>query len=65
MCEARDPKGLYKRARSGEIPEFTGISSPYERPEHAELVIHTGERSVDDCLSELIAYVDRAFTAEQ
>jgi bifunctional enzyme CysN/CysC len=65
VCEARDPKGLYKRARSGEIPEFTGISSPYESPEQAELVIHTGERSVDDCLSELMAYVDRAFTAER
>ncbi|MCU1640184.1 MAG: Sulfate adenylyltransferase [Nocardia sp.] len=38
-CELRDPKGLYKRARSGELPEFTGISSPYERPEYAELVI--------------------------
>jgi bifunctional enzyme CysN/CysC len=65
VCEARDPKGLYKRARSGEIPEFTGISSPYEPPEQAELVIHTGERSVDDCLSELMAYVDRAFAAER
>jgi bifunctional enzyme CysN/CysC len=65
VCEARDPKGLYKRARSGEIPEFTGISSPYEPPEQAELVIHTGERAVDDCLSELMAYVDRAFAAER
>jgi bifunctional enzyme CysN/CysC len=65
VCEARDPKGLYKRARSGEIPEFTGISSPYEPPEQAELVIHTGERSVDDCLSELMAYVEREFAAER
>jgi bifunctional enzyme CysN/CysC len=65
VCEARDPKGLYRRARAGEIPEFTGISSPYEPPEQAELVILTSERSVDDCLSELMAYVDRAFAAER
>ena len=50
---------------SGEIPEFTGVSSPYEAPEQVELVIHTGERPVDDCLSELMAYVDRAFAAER
>jgi bifunctional enzyme CysN/CysC len=65
VCEARDPKGLYKRARAGEIPEFTGVSSPYEPPEQAELVIHTGERTVDDCLGELMAYVERAFVAER
>jgi bifunctional enzyme CysN/CysC len=65
VCEARDPKGLYKRARTGEIPEFTGVSSPYEPPEQAELVIHTGLRPVDDCLSELTAYVERAFAAER
>jgi bifunctional enzyme CysN/CysC len=65
VCEARDPKGLYKRARTGEIPEFTGVSSPYEPPEAPELVIHTGEHSVDDCLSELMAYVERAFVAER
>jgi bifunctional enzyme CysN/CysC len=65
VCEARDPKGLYKRARAGDIPEFTGVSSPYEAPEQAELVVHTGERTVDDCLSELMAYVERAFVAER
>ncbi len=41
VCEQRDPKGLYRRARTGEIPEFTGISSPYEPPESAELVVRT------------------------
>src|SRR5690606_7959564 len=65
VCERRDPKGLYKRARAGEIPEFTGVSSPYEPPEQPELVIHTGERSVEECLSELMAYVEREFAAER
>jgi bifunctional enzyme CysN/CysC len=65
VCEARDPKGLYKRARTGEIPEFTGVSSPYEPPEAPELALHTGEHSVDDCLSELMAYVEREFVAER
>ena len=41
-CEARDTKGLYKKARAGQIPEFTGISAPYEAPDRAELVLHTG-----------------------
>jgi bifunctional enzyme CysN/CysC len=65
VCEARDPKGLYKRARAGEIAEFTGVSSPYEPPESPELVVHTGEGAVDDCLSELMAYVERAFAPER
>jgi len=64
ICEQRDPKGLYRRARTGEIPEFTGISSPYESPESAELVVHTDLLSVDECLSELSAYVERAFAPE-
>jgi adenylylsulfate kinase len=41
LCEKRDPKGLYKKARAGEIPNFTGVSDPYEPPENPELVIHT------------------------
>ncbi len=45
-CEQRDPKGLYKKARAGQIPEFTGISSPYEAPEHPELHLRTGERTL-------------------
>ncbi|MFN7587523.1 MAG: adenylyl-sulfate kinase [Planctomycetota bacterium] len=47
-CEARDPKGLYRKARAGEIREFTGISSPYEPPERPELVLPTGERSLTE-----------------
>jgi len=43
VCEQRDPKGLYKKARAGEIKEFTGIDAPYEEPEHPELVINTSE----------------------
>lgn len=60
-CESRDPKGLYRRARSGEIPEFTGVSSPYEPPEQADLVVPTDEQSVEDCLTMLIRYVEGHF----
>jgi bifunctional enzyme CysN/CysC len=60
-CEMRDPKGLYKKARAGEIEEFTGISAPYEPPEEPELVIDTTERTVEDCLEELVAYVETHF----
>jgi len=49
VCESRDPKGLYKKARSGEIPEFTGISSPYEQPEQPALQLPTGQLSLDEC----------------
>ena len=50
ICEERDPKGLYKKARSGEIPGFTGVSSPYERPETPEMTLNTGLLSVEQCL---------------
>jgi bifunctional enzyme CysN/CysC len=61
VCEQRDPKGLYARARTGEIPEFTGISSPYEAPDNAQLTIRTDLLSVEDCLSELVGYVEKNF----
>lgn len=48
ICEERDPKGLYKKARAGEIPEFTGISAPYEAPESPELVLKTGEENLEE-----------------
>ena len=54
ICEERDPKGLYKKARAGEIPEFTGISAPYEEPENAEIVVDTGEISLDDCVIQVL-----------
>jgi len=56
-CEKRDVKGLYKRARAGEIKEFTGISSPYEIPENPELVIKTEGKTVESCVDEILAYL--------
>lgn len=57
VCEERDPKGLYKKARAGEIPEFTGISSPYEAPDHAELVINTGDKTIQESVQIIIDYL--------
>ncbi len=57
-CESRDVKGLYQKARAGEIPEFTGISAPYEVPEKPEVVLDTNERSVEESVSELIGYLE-------
>lgn len=59
VCEARDPKGLYKKARAGEIPEFTGVSAPYEAPEAPELVLHTAERTVEECVNQVESYLER------
>ena len=61
VCEARDPKGLYKKARAGIIPDFTGISSPYERPESPALSLNTGCMSIDVCVADLRDYAMRAF----
>jgi adenylylsulfate kinase len=55
VCEARDPKGLYRRARAGQLAEFTGISSPYEAPEAAEVVVDSATASVDDAVGKLLA----------
>lgn len=57
LCEARDPKGLYRRARAGEIVQFTGISDPYEPPEDAEVVLLTEGRSPEQSAAELLAYL--------
>ncbi|MET0029276.1 MAG: adenylyl-sulfate kinase [Candidatus Thiodiazotropha sp.] len=54
VCESRDVKGLYKKARAGLIPHFTGISSPYEPPINPEISIKTGDREVEDCVAEII-----------
>jgi bifunctional enzyme CysN/CysC len=62
-CESRDPKGLYERARRGEIKDFTGISSPYEPPESPDLVVPTDELDVEDCLALLLRYVGERFKA--
>lgn len=53
-CEKRDPHGLYQKARSGEIPEFTGISSPYEAPNSPDIELNTAELSVDECVERLL-----------
>lgn len=55
VCESRDVKGLYKRARAGEIKEFTGISSPYEIPEHPELVVDTDKQSLEQSVDAVLA----------
>jgi len=54
-AEGRDPKGLYRKARQGELPHFTGIDSPYEAPETAELILHTDALSVEQCVDKLMA----------
>lgn len=54
ICEQRDIKGLYKRARAGEIQQFTGISSPYEEPRHAELTLDTGTTSLEECVNQTL-----------
>jgi adenylylsulfate kinase len=58
VCEERDPKGLYKKARSGEIPNFTGVSAPYEEPENAEIVIDTANKDVEQCAHEIVQYLE-------
>jgi adenylylsulfate kinase len=57
-CEGRDVKGLYKKARAGEIPEFTGISAPYEAPEKPELILDTNTQTVEESVSELVKYLE-------
>lgn len=56
-CENRDPKGLYKKARSGEIPEFTGISAPYEAPDHPEIILDIEHESIDQSVDRVIQYL--------
>jgi adenylylsulfate kinase len=58
-CEERDVKGLYKKARAGEIPEFTGISAPYEAPERPELVVRTKDQSVEDSAKQVLEFLER------
>jgi adenylylsulfate kinase len=58
-CESRDVKGLYQRARRGEIPEFTGISAPYEAPERPELVLDTNRQGVEESVASLVAYLEK------
>jgi adenylylsulfate kinase len=57
-CEGRDVKGLYRRARAGEIPEFTGISAPYEAPQSPELVLDTNRQTVDESVGAILRFLE-------
>lgn len=57
VCEQRDPKGLYRKARAGEVKHFTGIDSPYEEPIDPEVIVETNELSVNSCVSRIMDYV--------
>jgi adenylylsulfate kinase len=59
VCEQRDPKGLYKKARAGQIPEFTGISAPYEAPLAAEITLQTGAETKEESLAKILAFLER------
>jgi adenylyl-sulfate kinase len=54
VCEKRDPKGLYKKARAGEIKQFTGIDAPYEAPEDPEITVHTDRQSVAESVAQIV-----------
>lgn len=58
LCEQRDVKGLYRKARAGEVRNFTGIDSPYEKPQHPDLVIETGSLSVDESIGKLLSFIE-------
>ena len=64
-CEARDPKGLYRKARAGEIADFTGISAPYEEPQAPELALDTSTLSIENAVDALVGYVRERFGIEQ
>jgi adenylylsulfate kinase len=57
-CEKRDRKGLYEKARAGEIPEFTGISAPYEEPENSEITIDTDRETIEQGVEKIISYLE-------
>ena len=57
VVEERDTKGLYKKARAGEIKNFTGVSDPYEAPENPEVVVHTGEESIEESGEKILTYL--------
>ncbi len=63
-CEQRDPKGLYKQARAGSIPDFTGISAPYEAPDHPDLVVDTENLDVAESVAVMIDYISEHFTVQ-
>ena len=58
VAESRDPKGLYAKARKGEIKEFTGVSAPYEEPEGADIVVKSGETGVEEAVVQIVNYLE-------
>jgi len=64
VCERRDPKGLYRKARAGEIPHFTGVSAPYEPPESPEVVLHTDRLTVAESVTQIVDYLRIAHIAQ-
>ena len=70
ICKERDPKGLYKKAMAGQIPQFTGVSDPYEEPEKPEIVVETDKESVEQSVNkilrtlELLNYIPRVSAME-
>ena len=58
-CEGRDPKGLYKKARAGQIPDFTGISAPYEEPLKPELVLETGKQTLEESVNAVLSFLEK------
>jgi adenylylsulfate kinase len=62
VCENRDVKGLYKKARAGEILEFTGITSPYERPDKPEVIVETGRLPLTDCVDTVMESLETVLT---
>ena len=63
VCESRDVKGLYAKARRGEIEDFTGISSPWEPPENPDLEVNTGELTLDESLGRMVTYIESKILA--
>lgn len=59
VCEKRDPKGLYQKARKQQIKDFTGISAPYEKPEHPEIIVDTEKHSPEDCVQLIVGYLEK------
>lgn len=59
-CSERDPKGLYEKAKRGEIPNFTGVSAPYEEPDNAEIILDTERYSIEECVEQLLAKLNIA-----
>ncbi len=56
-CEQRDPKGFYKKARTGEIKQFTGISAPYEEPENPQIILETDKMNIEKCVKQIYNYL--------